>query len=506
MTKVARKAVKAPGRLAAKKLAEDGLDPPPVAASPPVRPKLPAAKLPAAKLPAPKLSPAGTLPAATSPATPAKKPGKKGKAAVPANVSSLLLTATLDAAREKYNDNQIVAAGEASSLLIGVEVPLGMRFILQNNVWPLSRIVELVGLEKSNKSTLAFEVARWFRAAGGVTKLFENETKYSEDMAQSIIGYADETGEEVFGHIPCYSLEDWQGKLEFAVQSDKGLMVRGVFQDVNGKKKQVLKPIGCTIPMCYILDSLAGGICEENIKRIADRGHGGRSHPAEALANTQYFKKLRADLAKWPFSFIIVNHLKKQKAEKGNHVERKTPGGKHVSFQESFQLELSKVRSLSYVDTRPNAPTLTINGNRISIQCRRSGMGEDMRKLDVDVLWWYDRSPVDGRPRQYTKWQWSAAIVDLLLGQKGIAVEKLRAIVDIRAAKNGLFWSSTLGISRQAPLTKADFGEVLEANPVVSQQISDLLSVKQRTVMRKGDDYRQLIANSAAKMMQRLKQ
>lgn len=455
----------------------------------------------AAKLPKQsRKAPVKSLVAVTAP-----KLAKVVKAAAePNRVSSLLLQATLAAAREEYGDDQIAAAGDASSLSIGIRVPFAMSYVLQNNIWPLGRIMELVGMEKSNKSGLAFEVCRWFDLHGGLTQLLENETKYSEDLAQSIFGYSDELGREILGHIPCESLEDWQGKLTYMVSSLKQSMLKGVTQMVKGKPKLVAKPMGRTVPVCLILDSLAGGIAEENIKKIDTRGFAGRNHPAEALANTQFFKKFRSDLVKWPFSLVVVNHLRKQKAEKGPHIERRTPGGKHMGFQETFQLELSKVKSLEFVDTRPGAVALNVNGNRVKIQCRKSSMGDEMREVMVDFMWWHDRHPSGRGVRQYSKWQWSAATIDLLQSQEGGAAGRIREVVDLHKAKDNRFWSTTLGVSREAPIPKADIGDLLEQNEKVVEQLSDLFAIKQRIVMQRGDDYRKLIDTNTRSLRKRM--
>lgn len=452
-------------------------------------------------------------PAAAPPAVGKTAPGKKTATKKPADkkpvpegprVSSLLLQATLSAAREEYGDDQIMAAGDASSLAIGIEIPFAMRYVLQSNTWPLGRIVELVGMEKSNKSALAFEVCRWFDLHGGATHLFENETKYSEDLAQSIFGYSDELGYELLGHIPCESLEDWQSKITYVVKNLKHSMLKGVTEVVNGKSKLIIKPTGRTIPICMILDSLAGGIAEENIKKIEARGFAGRNHPAEALSNTQYFKKVRSDLVKWPFSLVIVNHLRKQKSEKGPHIERRTPGGKHMGFAETFQLEMSKVKSLEYKDTRPGAVSLHVNGNQIKVQCRKSGMGNELREIMVDFMWWNDRHPSGRGVRQYSKWQWASAAVDLLQKQEGGDAARIRDVVDLRKAKDNRYWSNKLGVSRTAPIPKADIGELLEQNAEVIDQLSDLFAIKRRIVMRRGDDYRKLIASNTSQLRKRM--
>ena len=416
--------------------------------------------------------------------------------------SSVLLSSVLESAREEYNDNLIAAAGELDVLTIGIKMPFVMQYILQNNALPLGRIFELVGEEKSNKSTLAFEIGKWFNGEYGHVYIFENETKFSEDMAMAVMGYTDEVGRPQFVHLPSGTQEDWQAKMTTTLKDIKHKMLSGASVKIGSKVKKY-KPIGRTVPILFILDSLAGAVAEENVKKINQRGFSGRNHPAEALSNTSYFKKFRSDLVKWPVALLIVNHLRKQKAENGQHIERKSPGGKHVAFQQSFQLELTKTKALSYVDTRKGAVALSVKGNRVKIQCRRSSLGEDLRAANVDVLWWYEKR--NGKIRQYTKWQWSSALVDLLLEQDGSAKERIREIVDVRQIKNK-FWSNKLKVSKEKPLTKAEIGEKIEKNDAIIAKLSDLFAIKQRILMTRGDDYKKLLRDSSKEAKKKLEE
>ncbi len=447
----------------------------------------------------------------TKSSKPLKKVKKEAKAkpssAAPAQdelelASSILLNSVLESAREEYNDNLIAAAGDLDVLSIGIKIPFVMQYILQNNSLPLGRIFELVGEEKSNKSTLAFEIGRWFFGQVGQVYIFENETKFSEDMAMAVMGHPDEVGRPPFVHFDCGTQEDWQAKITTTLKDIKQKMLSGATVKIGNKVKKY-KPLGRTIPILFILDSLAGAVAEENVKKINQRGFSGRNHPAEALSNTSYFKKFRADLVKWPVSLLIVNHLRKQKAENGPHIERKTPGGKHVAFQQSLQLELTKTKALSYVDTRKDAVSLAVKGNRIKIQCRRSSIGEDLRSANVDLIWWYEKK--NGKIRQYTKWQWDAAIVDLLMDQDGGAKERIREVVDIRQIKNK-FWSKKLKVSKEKPLTKAEIGAKIEKNEAIIAKLSDLFAIKQRIIMHRGDDYKKLLRDSSKEAKKKLEE
>ena len=440
----------------------------------------------------------------------------KGKIKGPPSMHQLrssLLAATIRLAQEEYGDKSIVAAGEADKMVIGVTIPLAMQYVIQNNVLPLGRMIQLVGVEKSNKSSLGFEITRWFSDVGGACNLFENETKYSPDLAQSIFGWADERrllyggSGEVLVHYPCGTLQDWQQKLSSTTQHIKTIMSVGI-KEKKGKGGKIIvpgvKPTGRIFPVLQLLDSIAGGVSEEKQIKMDNRGYAERDYAIEALLNQEFLKKFRTDLIGWPFTLLVVNHLKKQKAEKGGHIERKKPGGKHLGFQESLELEMSKIQSLKYVDDRPDAPSLDIKGNRIVIKCQKSALGEEERSVVVDLLWWQDRSKVDGRPRQYSQWQWEAALVNLLLSLEGSRKARAQEIVDLHKKSDTEIWSRRLGVSKEHPVNKQEIGLLLEKDPEIVSQLSDLFAIKQRTVFSYGDDYRKMLGIEAQKKKKKL--
>ena len=405
-------------------------------------------------------------------------------------IRSRVLSAILEDARAEYGNKNIAAAGDVGNLVIGIPMPLAMQYVLQNNVFPVGRMIQLVGMEKSNKSSLAFEIARWFTESMGMAYLFENETKFSSDLAQSIYGWTDETGIEVMGHWPCETLEDWQQKVQNATMGIKLLMTKG-------DKERKIKPLGRTLPVLMLLDSIAGGVAEEKQTKITKRGFASRDYSIEALLNQDFLKKYRSDLVGWPFAFLVVNHLKKQKAEGGQYIERKKPGGKHLGFAESIELEMAKIKALRYVDDRPGAMTMDIRGNRIKIECQKSSIGEEDRELTVNFMWWYDKSEITGRPRQYSRWQWEEAVVDLLASQEGSRKQKVTDIVDLRVAKEGRLWSKRLGVSKKAPLPRKDIGMLIEQDPKIISQLQDLFAIKQRTIFQPGDDFKKLVETRA---------
>jgi hypothetical protein len=450
----------------------------------------------------------------------------KGKKAMPLAEplvvgASRLLQTTLQAARLEYCDNGIGAAGEVDNLVLGIPIPFAMEYLLQNSVFPLSRMIQLVGQEKSNKSSLTFEFARWFHLASGVNYLFENEHKYSTDLAQSIFGYADEIGVEVLGHHPCKSLQDWQQRMTFTMQQLRYAMtgiapnkVKAGFKDKGKKKKssgdepkkkdEKFVPLGRIYPILFILDSIAGSIDEEKSGKIDTAGFAERNFATEAMHNATYLKKICSDFVNYPISLVVVNHLKKQKAENGSYIERIKPGGKLLNFQETFEIEMSKKEDLHYVDSRPDSPSLDINGNRLKLQVMRSSLGEEDRQIEVDFMWWNDWSQsqvLDEQiVRQYSAWKWSAATVDLLCKFEGERRAKLfNNVVDVRKIKDNEFWSKRLGIPQTNPISKDEMGTLIESTPEITSGLRDLLSIKQRTIFHAGTDYKQAVSMQARK-------
>ena len=433
----------------------------------------------------------------------ATKPGKRAKKvivlshAATSKVSSSLLDQTLKQSRVEYGDFGIAAAGEAGSLVMGIKMPFIMQYILQSTVFPLSRMMQLVGMAKSNKSALAFEIAGWFARSAGVAYLFENESKYSEDFAESILGYEDETGRRVFGHLPSKTQEDWQAKLtgtmfKLKMRMDKGFIEKRKKRD--GKVETIKHPpVGRCFPVLLLVDSISGTISEEKFNKIEKRGFASRDYATEAMSNQDFLKKTSPDLVGYPLSLLVVNHLKKNKAENGQHIERKKPGGTHIGFQESYELEMTKVRSLKFVDDRPGAPSLEIRGNQIKIKCQKSALGEEEREAEVDLTWCYNRSPVDGLVRQYSRWQWEAATVNLLANLEGTRRTRVFDVVDVRSATEDRWWSKKLGVSQKAPVSRAELGALIDKDPEIVRQLGELFAIKHRTEFVSGNDYTRLL-------------
>jgi len=393
-----------------------------------------------------------------------------------ARASSRFLIESIHNARREYGDANIAVASEADRIVIGIPMPsLAMEYLIQNDVWPLGRFAQINGTEGTCKSALTFEMCRWFRKSAGVGYLFENETKYSPDFAQSIIGYPENEDEEVLGHLPCDSLEDWQEKLQ---------------RTAKWCRERMLEPrIGRKFPVLLILDSLMGKSSLESQQKIENEGYADRSHPVEALKLNSFMKKFPQDLEEWPMFFLFVNHLKPQKSEKGPHMEYNKSGGRAPSFQETFEIRMAKRGKIQLVDDADDGG-LEIGGLNLSLRCVKNSLGETDRSIDVDVKWVHRLDPATGEMRQYTKWDWPAATIELLASfEKGKRKDKIDAIVDIHKISSAKFWSNTLGVPSKEPINPHDLGVKLESNPQIKNALRKLFGIKRRKVFEVGRDY-----------------
>lgn len=392
---------------------------------------------------------------------------------------SILLQQSLAIARKEFGDKNICAAGDANKIVIGLPLPcLAFEYLIQNEVWPLGRFTQIVGKHGTCKSALIFEMVRWFQQSHGLAYLFENETKYSPDYALSIIGYPKTPDDEVLAHIPCHSVDDWQSKLQRMIGWCKEQMEK--------------KEIGKKFPVLFAVDSLMGKLSAESQATIEKRGFADRAHPHEAMMINSFLKKIPQDIEEWPMCLVATNHLKPKKAETGNHIERHKAGGASPDFQETFELEMTRDASakINLVDDE----AFETAGMKLILACKKNSLGETDRKIKAEIRWVHRQDPDTGEYRQYTKWDWPAATVNLLNSfDAGHRREKIQEIVHIGGSGNK-FYSKTFGITSTEPVSAHELGKLIEADPDIKQALRNLFGIKSRKVFDPTMDYDKQLA------------
>lgn len=404
-----------------------------------------------------------------------KKPKKTNDGPAVVRVSrGALLRHSLDLARKEFGDKNICAAGDAGKIVVGIPLPsLAFEYLIQNTVWPLGRFTQIVGKHGTCKSALVFEMARWFKESQGLTYLFENETKYSPDWAPSIMGYADTPEDEVLAHIPCHSVDDWQAKLQTMIKFCKDQMN--------------LKEVGKIYPVMFAVDSLMGKLSAESQAKIEKEGYADRAHPHEALMINAFLKKIPQDIEEWPMCLVATNHLKPKKSETGAHMERHKAGGASPDFQETFEFEMSRDQNakINLVDE----DGFEVGGIKLQIACKKNSLGETDRKIKAEVRWVHREDPVTGEFRQYTRWDWHAATVNMLDSfPSGHRKDRIQEIVHIGG--NGNKWySKTFGISSSEPVTATELGKLIDENVEIKTELRKLFGIKTRKAFQPNVSY-----------------
>ena len=397
----------------------------------------------------------------------------------------------LEERRRQGNANDVFTLGQGSQVIIGIRAPLAFEYLIAQDVFPLGLVLHLTGEEKSNKTSLLYEFFRWFRRSGGGGFLFQNESKFSPELLQSIVCPGESRQVAIVEHTQ--AMEDWQEKLSWWVKREQKAL-DGTTQDPGP---------GRVIPMCFGVDSIAGKSTRAAQKDVASTGHGGKRFPDLAQGITDYMKGFVHELEDFPFALVLVNHVKQGMDEAGNAV-RRTSGGKAVPYQESIELECSVKKSnitsagTGEVDEEGNVDE-GWDGMQLSIKCVRNSLGAHGRRIDTRMLWWQEEDE-NGDWYQVTQWDWGWSLVWLLhniftyqkgrmarrLKERGVHIEALR-VSDVE----NLAYSKNLGMSRDDAVSWSRLGRMIEQDEDLSNRIRDALAIHERRLLV-GDMHEQL--------------
>lgn len=401
-------------------------------------------------------------------------------------------------ARQKFGHSSVLIGDSTEGLVIGIPCPsLAFEYVIAQACFPLGLVIVLVARHGVGKSALVAEFGRWFHEAGGGMELVENETKFNPHWYKSILT------PEVYDKMPLYrstSLEDSQRKLTYGVSSAKHLM-EGTLTDPGP---------GRTIPIMWAIDSLMGKQSEEVQEKILGKlgedgkrgskgeGAASRAHPVEALKITQYFKTIASEFDEWPFSLVLVNHLKSKTDDMGHELRSKA-GGAHIDFQESFELELTKLGG-----HKKKIQCAEFEGVPLSISCEKNSFGPTHRRIQTRLLWWYedDHTTPDGYV-QRTSWDWDWSTVHLLdslmNGENSIPMLKknlkemdFHLEVTSRGDMDNAAWSKSVGHKNKDHAVRwAELGAMIRADTELTNKLRHALRISHRPLLA-GDYLAQL--------------
>jgi len=377
-----------------------------------------------------------------------------------------------DQARLGSGHTGVFLGSESKQLVVSFPVPaFAFEFVIANQGFPMGLVWHLVSTHGTGKSGLLAEIARWHDLAGGGFELKENETKFNPPWYESIMG------QEAFERMVltrCNSVEDWQKAMTDGVKIQKKMM--------DGTKD---KPgPGRTFPILFGVDSIMGKMSDDSQESIRKEGSASRGFPVEALKITRYMKTMPQWLDGWPFSVVLVNHLKLDKNPDTGQDVRNMAGGKQTLFQESFELELRRVGPKVIESSE-------WDGFQVEISCAKNSFGPTHRSIVTRVLWWEELDEETGEFKQKTIWDWDWAMVRLLWSimegnkEKNIRLRKYLkedgfdmgfknpgGHVDCQA------WSKAAGVSEKDPLSYSEMGAKLRNDPKLMALLRRALRIR----------------------------
>jgi hypothetical protein len=380
--------------------------------------------------------------------------------------TSKLISGMAAAARTAYNDPSICVANEALRLIVTMPLPaFSLEYLFGNNGLPLGNMIQLVGLPASCKSGLVCEMGRWFMNQGGLVHLHEHESKYSPVWINSIIGY----DEQPFLIIPAKSVNEWQKRVFDGVEKVQKLMI-GTSAEPGP---------GVVFPYLSAVDSILGKPLQSTQDQIEAEGASGRRFAVEAASLKDFLSTLPNKLIEWPFTFVMVNHLKLAKEEGQQQLTRKKQGGASKEFLETIELQMTKKKDVM---------TTQYEGADLTIQIFKNSLARgNKRIIPVSVHWWDDAED----RKQRTKFCWDASTTQLLLAPPEHYKSRLREVIDLtKVASATKVYSKRLGVKQADAVDYEEAGRLIHQDQQLMMDLRHLFGVSVNKVYQPGVDYR----------------
>ena len=394
------------------------------------------------------------------------------------------------AARQRFNADSVFGSSEDfSQVVVGIPLPcLALEYLTGNDVWPLSSLAQLSGKWGTSKSTLAYEVFRWFYEFGGRSVHLDTESKYNPQLCANVMRYGDDDRAVIYNR--CESLEDWQRRLEFYVSQFKTAMLGTAADPGPGK----------VIPVVFGVDSLKAASSEERQEKIKKRGYGDRGFPIEALKNSDFLSGWKNELDYWPFSLVLVNHLKEKTDDLGRTHEY-TPGGEIVSFLETYEIRTS-LWSKRIANSQ-------FEGVGVRLTCSKNSLAPTNRRIRSRFIWWTELDD-NGEPQQYHVWDWNWSTVSILheimTTHKGPEKQRLKDLgwaMEVKSPSADIECLASvplLGMKKGDFLPWQDVGQMIHESPEVMAILRKGLGVETRRTMSLGENYESIYRGEQEKM------
>ena len=397
------------------------------------------------------------------------------------------------------------ASAEDSDPLIGLPLPtLSARYLLQANIFPLSRFTQLRGEFSAGKSAMLLEIMRWFHVYGGGAILIDTENKGSETMLRGMLGHNPQ-------HIArtkvttAASVEEWQSKY------------MGFCKAIHAQIDAANAP-DRVIPICIGVDSISAVEVDRRVEKVAEEGHAAAGHPYLARNLSDFMRTaLVPTLRHYPIALVATNHLKEEINSMGFGPPKKyAPGGASLDYYPTLIIDMQKASSKNIVAGRAE-------GQAVRLIATKNNLGAPGRRIVVNLMWYNDIVAIKDaegndsyRNQQHHYWDWHTATIRLLMDlqaadkkpQPGVdpkLPELVRQVCDLEykhGTKNAdvpLVYSSALGISKQEAVSEVEASVILEDNKKVLGVLHGLLGINDYAVCDPARQYRKQVMEELKK-------
>lgn len=364
----------------------------------------------------------------------------------------------LSSSQAELGRNDTFVGKESQRVIIGIPLKaFSLRYLFQNDCFPLSRMTELYGVSESCKSAMLYEMFRWHVDAGGGYVLNLAEPRDSPDLRASIIGHASDT---TFPTVTCNSIEDWQQNITEWLKKS-----RDMFSESGS----------CPFPAAIGVDSLTGVTTRGDIDDIWSKGFASIGFAKAANIINTYCKFVFSELRVWPYSFIGVNHMKISKNPQG-FIERKIPGGQALDYYATFKLRMHRRNDIDRLDEAGRLIEFTMDKNSL-------GTAPERRSIDVPMKWIFNENG-----EQHTWWDWHEASIALINEMTSTRKNRVLEVTGLRNI-NKAQRTADCGELGMIKATWTEIGAAIEENEVIKAELDAIHGIRKRRPFRAGVPY-----------------
>ena len=287
---------------------------------------------------------------------------------------------------EKYRESES-AAEVKEGPTVGLPLPsFAPRYLFRKTVFPFGKLTLVSGRPGTGKTSLIFELLRWFISSqGGGTYIFAEGGRFNPHWKNCIIGKAlIDLGALAIRRAE--SLEGWQR----------------IFSSWIDRFDHDFKEAGgVSFASCVALDSITGAINESATKSIDDEGCAKLMFGADAKLIGQYIKWFTQRMYSWPISFVAAGHTKVNINDGLGGKTEYVPGGRDIEYYMSSHIRLKKLGTIERQSV--------MDGQRVSLEMLKNSDGATGRKIFVELI-----SQIDKNGVEVGYWDWLSASIELL--------------------------------------------------------------------------------------------